>query len=208
MDASLTAVLAKLQLENEELQARLSPQEPYPRSSQQQQQCFSVSSSREHLERELQRARNKHDQALQRRQQQVVELQQLIAQCEEMLQGMGRSLSLQTPSLLCMLHHRLLSAGLAGAPRHKQESPGQRTIGQLEAQLASVSRHMQCAMSMQLYLQQAEQQHKQELLEGEAQVRCLRDALGKAQDELQQVSSRIESSTQARVQQHVSGLAG
>lgn len=165
MDASLAAVLAKLQLENDDLQARLSPQDPYPRSSQQhQQQCFSVSSSREHLERELQRARNKHDQALQRRQQQVVELQQLIALCEEMLPG---------------------------APRHKQESPVQRIIGQLEAQLAAVSRHMQCATSMQLYLQQAQQQHKQELLQGEAQVRCMKDALGKAQDELKQAKEKL-----------------
>lgn len=78
-----------------------------------------------------------------------------------------------------------------GAPRHKQESPVQQTVAQLEAQLAAASRQMQCAMSMQRYLQQAEQQCKQELLEGEAQVRYLRDTIAKAQDELQQVSSRL-----------------
>lgn len=186
---SLTAVLAKLQVENEDLQARLTLQEPYyPRSSQKH--CFSVNSSREHLERELQRARNKHDQALQRRQQQVVELQQLTAQSEEMLQGMCRH--------LCCRHARSCACGntvaccwFPGAPRHKRESPVQRTVAQLEAQLAVASRQMQCAISMQHYLQQAEQQCKQELLEGEVQVRCLRDALGKAQDELQQVSSRL-----------------
>jgi hypothetical protein len=50
---------------------------------------------------------------------------------------------------------------------------------------------MQCAVSMLHYLQQAEQQHKQELLEAEAQVEALRGALGKAQTELQQVGRPV-----------------
>lgn len=61
-------------------------------------------------------------------------------------------------------------------------------MAQLEAQLAAAARHTQCAVSMQHYLQQAEQQHKQELQVAELQVQELKRALDKAQLELQQVS--------------------
>jgi hypothetical protein len=83
-DTTLAAVLAKLKLESKELQESLSqldgPKAPV---------SFNVSSSQEHLERELQRSRSKHAQALQKRQQQVSELQQLTLQCQEMLHGSG-----------------------------------------------------------------------------------------------------------------------
>jgi hypothetical protein len=46
-------------------------------------------SSLAHLENELQRARSKHDQAIQRRQQQVAELEQLTSQCQSMMQAAG-----------------------------------------------------------------------------------------------------------------------
>lgn len=82
--SDLAAVLAKLKEENKHLQESLSDLDgPRPPHS------FNISSSAEHLERELQRARGKHDQALQRRQQQVAELEQLTVQCQEMLQGSG-----------------------------------------------------------------------------------------------------------------------
>lgn len=90
-DTTLAAVLAKLTLENKELQERLSlldgPKAPI---------SFNVSSSKEHLERELQRSRSKHDQALQERQQQVHELEQLTLQCQEMLQGSGMCVEMLT----------------------------------------------------------------------------------------------------------------
>jgi len=74
---------------------------------------------------------------------------------------------------------------LAG-PSQRQVS-AQRTLEQLEAQLAATARQMRCAVSMQSYLQQAEQQHKEELAEVEALVQAHREALSKAQEGLQEV---------------------
>jgi chromosome segregation ATPase len=217
MPCDTNLVLAKLKLENKELQESLSqldgPKAPV---------SFNVNSSKEHLERELQRSRSKHDQALQNRQQQVSELQQLTLQCQEMLQGssmcenfLGQrvlhvtcTICLPEPGAVdlascleyiqcCLLMlmcfnkdcQRFFAAACPGC-RQKQ-SPAQRTIAQLEAQLVATGRHMQCAVSMQHYLQQAEQQHKQELSEAEAQVEALRGALGKARAELQQVGRSV-----------------
>lgn len=86
MGTNLAAMLAQLKLENKELQESTASID-----------CTkSCGSSRgrstvdiEHLERELQRARNKYDAALHSRQQQVAELEQLTMRCQEMAQPAG-----------------------------------------------------------------------------------------------------------------------
>lgn len=107
---------------------------------------------------------------------------------------LGQCLHVECCALLPMCFSKgcywFLLCWIAG-PGCRKQSPAQRTIGQLEAQLVATGRHMQCAVRLQHYLQQAEQQHKQELSEAEAQVEALRGALGKAQQELQQVGRSV-----------------
>jgi hypothetical protein len=90
MGTNLAAMLAQLKLENKERQEAVT-------SIGCTTACSSSSRGRstvdiEHLERELQRARNKYDAALHSRQQQVAELEQLTLRCQEMMQPSGEDL--------------------------------------------------------------------------------------------------------------------
>lgn len=86
MATNLAAMLAQLKLENKELKFALEKLDhPVTGSSSKVRNSVDV----EHLERDLQRARNKYDAALQNRQQQVAELEQLTMKCQEMLQPSG-----------------------------------------------------------------------------------------------------------------------
>jgi biotin carboxylase len=59
---------------------------------------------------------------------------------------------------------------------------------------------------MQKYLQQAEHQHKQELLDAQSHVQELRDALLKAQAQLQEVGCGAEPAKVVRVSDSVLGV--
>lgn len=78
--SGLSDVLAQLRLENKELQDQLARANSKRTTS---------AHSLEHLERQLLRARNSYDAALQKRQQQVAELEQLTVHCETFLQASG-----------------------------------------------------------------------------------------------------------------------
>lgn len=86
MGTNLAAVLAQLKLENKDLKESIASLEsPSTSGSSRGRHTVDI----EHLERELQRARNKYDAALHSRQQQVAKLEQLTIRCQEMLQPSG-----------------------------------------------------------------------------------------------------------------------
>jgi len=83
MSSGLADVLAQLRLESKELQDQL--------SLANSKRTTTSAHNLEQLERQLLRARSSYDAALQKRQQQVAELEQLTVHCESFLQASGET---------------------------------------------------------------------------------------------------------------------